>query len=99
VRNTAAGRQGLTLRHSGFEDLHAKLEKGINRLTVGLIIAASTIAASLIMNSGQRVLEFSVDLFGPQALSLTGILGLTGYTIATVLGIWLIVSIWRSGRL
>ncbi len=99
VRNTAAGRQGLALRHSGFEDLHAKLEKGINRLTVGLIIAASTIAASLIMNSGQRVLEFSVDLFGPQALSLTGILGLTGYTIATVLGIWLIVSIWRSGRL
>ncbi len=99
VRNTAAGRQALALRHSGFENLYGKLEKGINRLTIGLIISASTIAAALILNSGQQVLEFSVDFFGPQSLSLTGILGLTGYTIATVLGVWLIVSIFRSGRL
>ena len=99
VRNTAAGRQALELRHGGLDPLCNKLEKGVNRLTVGLIISASTIAAALIMNSSERVFEFSMDLFGRQSISLTGILGLTGYTIATVLGVWLIISIFRSGRL
>jgi len=70
-----------------------------NRLTIGIIIAASTIAASLILNSSEKVLEFSVNLLGRQTLTITGILGLTGYTVATILGIWLIYSIFRSGKM
>ncbi len=99
LKHTAAGKQRIELHHSGFERLDARLEKGINRLTVGIIIAASTIAGSLVLNSSQKVLEFPVALFGHQTLSITGVLGLTGYTIATVLGIWLIRSIFRSGKM
>lgn len=99
VGNLAAGRQGVTVRHTGFDAMAAKFEKGINRLTVGVIIAASTIAGALIMNSGQRVLEFEIAVLGGRVLSLTDLLGITGYTIATVLGVWLILSIFRSGRL
>jgi ubiquinone biosynthesis protein len=99
LKQTAAGKQSLELHHSGFSSMDTRLEKGINRLTIGIIIAASTIAASLILNSSQKVLEFSFNLFGHQTLTITGILGLTGYTVATILGIWLIYSIFRSGKM
>lgn len=99
LKQTAAGKQRLELHHSGFDGMDTRLEKGINRLTIGIVIAASTIAASLILNSSQKVLEFSFNLLGRQTLSITGILGLTGYTVATILGIWLIYSIFRSGKM
>jgi ubiquinone biosynthesis protein len=35
---------------------------------------------------------------GSHTVSLTALLGLLGYTIASFLGIWLIISIFRSGR-
>jgi len=99
LKQTAAGKQRLELHHSGFSSMDTRLEKGINRLTIGIVIAASTIAASLILNSSQKVLEFSFNLFGRRTLNITGILGLTGYTVATILGIWLIYSIFRSGKM
>jgi len=99
LRQTAGGRQRLELWHGGFQQLDSKFEKGVNRLTVGIIISASTMAAALILNSSQKVIEFDVNLFGLKAVSITALLGLTGYTIATILGVWLIISILRSGRM
>lgn len=99
LKQMASGKQRLELHHSGFESIYTRLEKGINRLTIGILIAASTIAASLILNSSQRVLEFTFNFLGQQNLNMTAILGLTGYTIATILGIWLIYSIYKSGKM
>ena len=99
LKQTAGGKQRIEIRHSGFERLDTKLEKGINRLTVGLVISASIIAGSLVLNSTQKVIEFPIPFFGVQWISITAILGVTGYTIATILGIWLIISIFRSGKM
>ena len=66
---------------------------------LGLVTAASLIAASLILNSTRKVLLFEVDFFGVQTLSVTDLLGFTGYIIATFLGLWLVFSIVRSGKL
>jgi len=99
LEQTAKGKQRLLIHHSGFESIGNQLEKGVNRLTVGMVIAASTVAASLVLNSSQKVLEFKLDLLGHQTLTLTGTLGVAGYSIATVLGIWLIFSIFRSGKM
>jgi ubiquinone biosynthesis protein len=99
LRQAAKGEYHLEFRHQGFEQFDQKLERGINRLTVGAVISASTIAASLILNSSQKVMEFTLPFFGRPTLSITAALGITGYVIATLLGIWLIVSIFRSGRL
>jgi ubiquinone biosynthesis protein len=99
LRQAAKGEYHLEFRHRGFEQFDRKLERGINRLTVGAVISASTIAASLILNSSQKVIEFTLPIFGRPTLSITAALGITGYIIATILGIWLIVSIFRSGRL
>ena len=46
-----------------------------------------------------QVLHFEVDFFGVQTLSVTDLLGFTGYIIATFLGLWLVFSIIRSGKL
>lgn len=99
LKTTASGRHRLEVIHSGFEQIDTKIEKGINRLTVGIVIAASLIAASLILNSSQTVIEVSVNLLGIHKISVTALLGLTGYTLATFLGFWLIISIFRSGRM
>ena len=79
--------------------MSVKLEKGLNRFIVGIIIAASTIAGSLVLNAPPDVFNVQISLFGNGDVSLTGVLGVTGYTIATILGIWLIASIFRSGKL
>ena len=99
LKQTARGRQRLEIRHSGFERLDTKLEKGGNRLTVGLIISASIIAGSLVLNSSQKVMMLQINFFGLHTVSVTALLGLIGYTIATLLGIWLIISIFRSGKM
>ncbi len=99
LRQTAAGRQRIELRHTGMEEARSQVEKGVNRLTVGIIIAASIIAGAMILNSGQKIVEFTFDFLGLQTVSLTAILGVSGYAVATLLGIWLIASILRSGRL
>jgi ubiquinone biosynthesis protein len=99
LRGIATGKQHIEVRHSGFQDLDAKIERGINRLTVGIIISASVIAGSLILNSSQKVMEFNVDFFGLRTISITSLLGVLGYSMATVLGFWLIISIFRSGKM
>jgi ubiquinone biosynthesis protein len=40
-----------------------------------------------------------VNILGLKAVSLTAILGITGYVVTTVLGVWLIIAIYRSGKL
>ncbi len=99
LRQTAAGEQRLELRHSGFQDVGSRLEKGLNRLILGLVLAASIIAGALVLDASEKIMVFSVDFMGSQSFSLTSLLGLLGYTIATVLGIWLIISIFRSGKM
>ncbi|BBO91053.1 ABC1 kinase family protein [Desulfosarcina ovata] len=87
------------ISHAGLDEPTRKFENSINRLTLGLVTAASLIAAALILNSSRKILVFEIDFFGVQTLSVTDVLGISGYVIATVLGLWLVFSIIRSGKL
>ena len=98
LEKTTRGKHGIEVRHAATEAMSEKLEKGVNRLIVGLVISASLIAAALVLNAAKGVMELQVSLLG-HAVSLTVLLGLVGYSLATVLGLWLIFSIWRSGKL
>jgi ubiquinone biosynthesis protein len=98
LKRTAAGKQRVELRHSGFERLDERIEKGANRLTVGMVISASLLAAALVLNaSGNTSLPALV--LGSTPVSIGALLGLAGYVIATILGAWLIISIHRSGKM
>ncbi|MBN1142747.1 MAG: AarF/ABC1/UbiB kinase family protein [Deltaproteobacteria bacterium] len=78
----------IDLRHQGFEKLITDLDKASNRISFSLLIAALVVGSSLIMQTEKGPL-----LFGFPAL------GLAGYSIAALLGLWLAVAILRSGRL
>jgi ubiquinone biosynthesis protein len=98
-KRIAKGPHRMELEHGGLEQASKKFENGLNRLTLGLVIAASLVAAALILNSTKRFLVFEFDFLGAQSLSVTELLGLGGYVIATVLGLWLVFSIIRSGKM
>ncbi|MGE0085651.1 MAG: ABC1 kinase family protein [Desulfococcaceae bacterium] len=95
-RRTAEGKHGIEVRVRGLEEIAGKMERGLNRAIMGFIIAASTIAGSLVLNSPEKIME--LHILG-HTIPLTTLLGLTGYSIATVLGLWLIASIFRSGKM
>ncbi len=99
LKELTAGRHQIEVRHSGFPRTSTKIEKGINRLTVAIVISASLIAGSLVLDSSEKVFIFTVNLHGVHTISITALLGLLGYSLATILGFWLIISIFRSGKL
>lgn len=99
LKQVAKGKQRIEVWHEGFQQFDTKLEKGINRLTVGLIISASILAAALVLNSAQKVLVLSLEFIGLDQVPLTALLGIIGYVVATILGVWLIISIYGSGKL
>lgn len=98
-KRLASGDHRLTIEHGGLDHASSRFEIGLNRLTVGIIVSASLIAASLILNSSKKLMIFRFELFGAQTVSITELLGLTGYCIATLLGLWLFFSIIKSGKL
>ncbi len=95
-KRTAEGKHRIEIRHNGFDPIVGRFERGLNRAVVGLIIAAATIAGSLVLNSPIAVMNITV---GGVTISFTTLLGVTGYCIATLLGLWLIISIFRSGKM
>ncbi len=96
---TAKGRQRIEIRHTGFQKINTHLIKSINRLIIGIVISASLVAGAMVLNAPQRISSMTFNLFGIENVPLTAVLGLTGYIIATLLAIWLIIMILRSGKL
>ena len=64
-----------------------KTDKSISRLTMGIIIAAMIIGSSIIMTVKGGPEIFGLPFFG-----------FFGFSLAALGGIWLLLSIWRSGN-
>ena len=59
----------------------------INRLTTGIIVAALIMGSSMIITTGVGPFIFGFP-----------VLGVIGYLISTVMGLWLIVTILRAKK-
>lgn len=99
LKQMATGKGRFELYHAGISDASERFERGLNRFIVAMIIAASTIAGALVLNAPKGILEITLPFLSAVPISLPALLGVTGYIIATLLGIWLIISIARSGRI
>jgi len=77
----------IKFHHVGIKPLISKLDIVSNRLSISLIIASLIVGSSLIMLADK----------GPEFLGFP-VVGISGYLIAAMLGIWLVISILRSGR-
>ena len=81
------GELNVHFQHENLGDLRRTLDNASNRLTLGLIIAAMIIGSSMIITTGVKPF-----LFGYPAL------GIIGYLVSGVLGLWLVFNILRSRR-
>ncbi len=91
------GKQRIELMHLGLDNIDTDLVRGINRITVGMIISASLMGSAWVISARSDILL--INIVGIGKVSLTTLLGICGYNIATILGIWLVFSIIRSGKL
>lgn len=73
--------------HENLGGLRTTLENISNRLVLGIIIGSMIIGSSMIITTGVKPL-----LFGFPAL------GVVGYVVSGILGLWLIISIIRSRK-
>ena len=64
-----------------------KTDRAISRMTMGIVTAALIIGTSIIMT-----VKGGPEIFGLPAF------GFIGYIFSTLGGVWLLLSIWRSGK-
>lgn len=82
------GRTKITLAVEDSEKYICVLNKMVNRLAFSLVIAGMVIASSIIININAEPKVYGVSL-----------IGIAGYFVSAVFGLWLLISIIRSGSL
>ncbi|MBI5642590.1 MAG: phosphotransferase [Deltaproteobacteria bacterium] len=77
----------IVFKHRGLDDFIGEMDRSSNRLTLGIIIAALIVGSSMVIST-----EAAPKVFGYPAL------GIIGFIIASILGLWLALQIIRSGK-
>ena len=75
--------------HKGLDEFMHKLDIGVNRLVVALVVVGGLIGSSLIG---------AFTTAGPQILGVN-VLSFIGFVLSGVLGVWLLWAVIRRGRL
>src|SRR5436309_399193 len=75
--------------HKGLDEFMAKLDVLFNRLVIALVVTGGLIGSAMIGSLAKS---------GPHILGLH-VVSVLGFGLSTVLGIWLLWSVLRSGRL
>jgi ubiquinone biosynthesis protein len=88
LKKLKSGQLEIEFKHVGLENLIHTLDRISNRIAFSLIIASLIVGSSIIMILKPEPLFFGIPIFG-----------FLGYVFASLLGIWLLFSIIRSGRL
>jgi ubiquinone biosynthesis protein len=83
------GRIEVGFVHKGLEDLLTKLDTLFNRLVIALVVVGGLIGSSLIGIFAKG---------GPHVLGVN-VISIGGFALSTVLGVWLLWGVVRSGRL
>jgi len=78
----------IKFEHRGLEHFISELDKASNRLSFSLIIAALIVGSSFIIQIDKGPFVFGFNF-----------IGVSGYLIAAILGLWLVIAIIRSGKL
>ena len=81
-RRLQKGQMGITLDFKRFDQISHQIDRAANRLTMGIVTAALIIGSSIVM-SIETVPKF---------------IGFIGYLLAFANSLWIIWSIWRSGK-
>lgn len=83
-----AGEARIIMRHDGLDPLRHSLDQVTNRVAFAIVLAALIVSNALIIHSRMPPLWHGVP-----------VIGLVGFVITGVLGLWLLWSIIRHGRM
>ncbi len=81
------GRIEVHVDITDLKDVGNRLDRAASRLTLGVVTAALIIGSAIVLNVQTDEEAFGLPLFG-----------LLGFIGAALGGVWLLFSIWRSGR-
>ena len=84
------GRARFHVHHEGLEGLLNTLERIVNRLAFALVLASLIISSAVILHA--RV----PPLWGHGQVSAIGVVG---YLLASLMGFWLLIAMWRHGKM
>jgi len=73
----------IQLQHQNLDRLINEMERASNRLVVGIVVAALIVASALIISRGMNVVWITTPI----------------YLLSSLLAVWLVYGIFRSGRL
>ena len=80
------GRIRIELEHTGLDQARRTIDHMTNRVVVAIIVAAVLVGSSLVIHSGVGPLMGDIP-----------VIGLVGFIVSVVFGLWLVYSILRSG--
>ena len=86
IQKVETGGLTVAFKHQNLEGLIAELDRASNRLSVSIILGCTVVGSSIALHA--RVL----------AIGEVSVIGIAGYLIAAMLGLWLVWDIIRSGR-
>ncbi len=87
LKEARRGRMKLELDLKRLDHFGLQLSRSANRVTVGIVTAALIVGTSIVMTVSGGPTLFGLPLFG-----------LLGFLLAFLGGVWVLVSIWRSGK-
>jgi len=90
VRKVLRGRLQIVFRHENLERLITELDRSSNRIAFAMIVASIILGSAIVLQAqvGPSVPGTEIPM-----------LGLLGFLLAGLLGVWLAIAILRSGRL
>jgi ubiquinone biosynthesis protein len=90
VKDARHGRMRVELDLKRLDSFGARVHSAIDRATIGIMTASLVVGSSIVMTVAGGPTVFGV--------SLLTYCGFAGYLVAFANSVWIILSIWRSGR-
>lgn len=87
LRQARRGRLRIDLDLKRLDNFGAQLNRAANRLTMGILTASLVIGSSIVLTVKR----------GPDDYGLS-LLGMLGFVLAVINSVWIVTSIWRSGK-
>lgn len=88
INSALAGKLKIQMEHTNLDETISQLSRMVNRIVFGMIVSSIIIGSSMVINADVGPKMFGISIFG-----------FVGFIGAAIMGIWLIISIIKSGRL